>query len=197
MSMFNAALLSPDRVDSFRKGGCLESRSLTYKWHHFLRWARWRAKSPLGKTVVQKSRDAHVNVLCEKMGRDIRVISCFPDRREGLVAESALQEACKDLGLLHQRVVFDKLDFGETSTVDLFYSADVVVADITELSRRNGLFYHLAIRESFENTNNIVTVLNSSESYRGARRGSGSGPPKTDMAQMQASRWHCMEQAAC
>ena len=35
MSMFNAALLSPDRVDSFRKGGCLESRSLTYKWHHF------------------------------------------------------------------------------------------------------------------------------------------------------------------
>ena len=133
----------------------------------------------------------------EKMGRDIRVISCFPDRREGLAAESALQEACKDLGLLHQRVVFDKLDFGETSTVDLFYSADVVVADITELSRRNGLFYHLAIRESFENTNNIVTVLNSSESYRGARRGSTSGPAKTDMVQMQASRWHCMEQAAC
>lgn len=121
------------------------------------------------------------------MGRDIRVLSCFPDRREGLAAETALQEACKDLGLLHQRVGFDKLDFGETSTVDLFYSADVVVTDITELSRRNGLFYHLAVRESFESTNNIVTVLNSSESYRGARRGSAVGPGKTDMAQIQVS----------
>lgn len=131
------------------------------------------------------------------MGRDIRVISCFPDRREGLAAETALQEACKDLGLLHQRVVFDKLDFGETATVDLFYSADVVVADITELSRRNSLFYHLAIRESFENTNNIVTVLNSSESYRGARRGTTSGTPRVDMTQIQASCWLCAGKVAC
>ena len=107
-----------------------------------------------------------------KMAKDIRVISCFQDGTEGVAAEKALQDACNQLEIVHHKVNFDKLDFGETSAIDTFYSADVVVADVTEISRRNSLFYHLAIRESLDCKNNIVTVVNRSESYRGARRGS-------------------------
>ena len=119
----------------------------------------------------------------ESLTDGIRVLSCFPENREGIAAQNALQTACRDLEMSHQSIKFEKLDFGETSTVDLFYSTDVVVADITEFSRRNGVFYHLAIRESFGNKNNFVTFLNSSESYRGARR--GSSVSKVDSQQLE------------
>jgi mitogen-activated protein kinase kinase kinase 5 len=119
------------------------------------------------------------------MAKDIKVISCFQDGIEGVAAEKALQEACNHLGIIHSTVNFDKLDFGETSAIDVFYSADVVVADVTEISRRNSLFYHLAIRESLESKNNIVTMVNTSESYRGARRGSVVKSPN-DLAHLQS-----------
>ena len=105
-----------------------------------------------------------------KMAKELRVISCFQDGREGAAAEESLKDACNQLGIVHHKVNFDKLDFGETSALDTFYSADVVVVDVTEISRRSTLFYQLGIRESFDCKNNIVTVVNRSESqYREKR----------------------------
>ena len=102
----------------------------------------------------------------------MRVTSCFQDGPEGAAAEEALKDACNQLGIVHHKVNFDKLDFGETLALDTFYSADVVVVDVTEISRRSTLFYQLGMRESLDCKNDIVTVVSRSEFYREKRWGS-------------------------
>ena len=70
-----------------------------------------------------------------------------------------LQSAAKELGMTCQRILFEKLDFGETSVLDQFYSADVAVADITEVSYQAVLSYHLGLRENFDMKQNMVTYI--------------------------------------
>ena len=72
-----------------------------------------------------------------------------------------------------QRILFEKLDFGETVVLDQLYSADIAVADISEVSYQPVLSYHLGLRENFDMKQNIVTFIDQDVPKSGiGRRGS-------------------------
>lgn len=90
--------------------------------------------------------------------RQTAVVAVLPEGQEveRLPAFSALQRAAKDLSIIVEPVAFEPLDFGETTVLDRFYNADVVVADMTRREQQAPLFYLLGVRESFGNSHNIV-----------------------------------------
>ncbi|XP_065906670.1 mitogen-activated protein kinase kinase kinase 15-like isoform X2 [Dysidea avara] len=107
------------------------------------------------------------------VGKQSIIVAVYPDTMEGLKGLDALQSAAKELGMTCQRILFEKLDFGETSVLDQFYSADVAVADITEMSYQAVLSYHLGLRENFDMKQNMVTYIDQDTPKSGlGRRGS-------------------------
>lgn len=62
------------------------------------------------------------------------------------------------VGAALEHVPFQKLDFGETTMLDTFYNADVVVVDMTITVQQSPLFYHIGVRESMGMKCNVVTV---------------------------------------
>lgn len=79
------------------------------------------------------------------------------------VRESALKDVQKVADTLNvnlTRIDFDKLDFGETETLDLFYNADVALVDVTVTHQQPSLCYHIGVRESMgQSYNMILTYL--------------------------------------
>ena len=57
-----------------------------------------------------------------------------------------------------ETVSFQKLDFGETSVLDVFYNADVAIVDMSVAVQQAPLFYHIGIRQSMGMTHNIVIL---------------------------------------
>ena len=107
------------------------------------------------------------------VGKQSIIVAVFPDTMEGLKGLDALQSAAKELGMTCRRILFEKLDFGETSVLDQFYSADVAVTDITEVSYQAVLSYHLGLRENFDMKQNMVTYIDQDTPKSGlGRRGS-------------------------
>ena len=93
------------------------------------------------------------------VGKQSVIVAVYPDTMEGLKGLDALQSASKELGITCHRIMFEKLDFGETAVLDQFYSADIAVADISEVSYQAVLSYHLGLRENFDMKQNIVTFI--------------------------------------
>lgn len=58
-------------------------------------------------------------------------------------------------------MAFQKLDFGETSFLDIFYNAEVAVVDMSLPMHQAPLFYHIGIRQSMGMKHNIVTIFDS------------------------------------
>lgn len=69
-----------------------------------------------------------------------------------------IEKACKSVGAALEFVPFQKLDFGETAILDIFYNADVVVVDMTVTVQQSPLFYHIGVRESMGMKCNVVIV---------------------------------------
>ncbi|MBV95388.1 Mitogen-activated protein kinase kinase kinase 6, partial [Eschrichtius robustus] len=72
-----------------------------------------------------------------------------------------LREACAQLPGPRPRpqlrsLPFGTLALGETSALDSFYNADVVVLEVSSSLAQPSLFYHLGVRESFSMTNNVL-----------------------------------------
>ena len=107
------------------------------------------------------------------VGKQSVIVAVYPDTMEGLKGLDALQSSAKELGMTCQRIMFEKLDFGETAVLDQFYSADIAVADISEVSYQAVLSYHLGLRENFDMKQNIVTFIDQDVPKSGlGRRGS-------------------------
>ena len=93
------------------------------------------------------------------VGKQSVIVAVYPDTMEGLKGLDALQSAAKELGITCHRIMFEMLDFGETAVLDQFYSADIAVADISEVSYQAVLSYQLGLRENFDMKQNIVTFI--------------------------------------
>lgn len=78
-----------------------------------------------------------------------------------------------------ENVQFEKLDFGETSVLDLFYNADVVIVDMSIPVQQSALFYHIGVRQSMEMKFNIVLHYDVDPEQSLALRVSSSLPPKS------------------
>ncbi|XP_076466646.1 mitogen-activated protein kinase kinase kinase 15-like isoform X5 [Babylonia areolata] len=76
-------------------------------------------------------------------------------------AFSEVQNACKSFSTqaVLETVSFQKLDFGETSVLDVFYNADVAIVDMSVGVQQAPLFYHIGIRQSMGMTHNIVILF--------------------------------------
>lgn len=60
------------------------------------------------------------------------------------------------LNVLLQRLDFDRLDFGETNALDVFYNADVALVDISLKQQVPSLCYHIGVRESMGQSFNVI-----------------------------------------
>ncbi|XP_010631058.1 mitogen-activated protein kinase kinase kinase 6 isoform X2 [Fukomys damarensis] len=72
-----------------------------------------------------------------------------------------LREACAQLSGQRpppqlRSLPFGTLALGDTTALDSFYNADVVVLEVSGSLAQPSLFYHLAVRESFSMTNNVL-----------------------------------------
>lgn len=60
--------------------------------------------------------------------------------------------------VLFQLIDFDRLDFGETKTLDTFYNADIALIDFTITHQQPSLCYHVGVRESMGQNYNIIIM---------------------------------------
>ncbi|KRY49971.1 Mitogen-activated protein kinase kinase kinase 15 [Trichinella britovi] len=67
-----------------------------------------------------------------------------------------LQKLDESTNMNMQYIPFEKLDFGEISSLDMFYNADLAIVDVSVSSQRTTLCYHLGVRESMHQDYNIV-----------------------------------------
>lgn len=105
------------------------------------------------KTVIPgNARKLHVVIVIDqKVQKNLRV-------RE--MALKDVQKVADTLNVNMTRIDFDKLDFGETETLDLFYNADVALVDVTVTHQQPSLCYHIGVRESMgQSYNMILTYL--------------------------------------
>lgn len=84
------------------------------------------------------------------------VVSIFPDSKQGNAALKALEKAVSSSNSTIERIPFEKLDYGETESLDKFYSAPVVVVDVTERNYEACLYYQVGLRESYGMKHNVV-----------------------------------------
>jgi len=84
------------------------------------------------------------------------IVSVFPDGKAGKIALEALQHAVDRNASKIEPVPFEQLDFGNLKALDKFYSAPVVVVDVTERQYEACLFYQIGLRESFGMKHNVV-----------------------------------------
>lgn len=101
------------------------------------------------------------------------IVTVFPDTKEGRKASAALEKAARELKhVVLEQIPFDKLDFGDLKMLEKFYSAPVVVVDVTERQYEACLFYQLGLRENFGMKHNVVTCVDQESAYMAGRKSS-------------------------
>lgn len=101
------------------------------------------------------------------------IVTVFPDTRDGRKASAALEKAVRELKhVTVEQIPFDKLDFGDLNVLEKFYSAPVVVVDVTERQYEACLFYQLGLRENFGMKHNVVTCVDQESAFMAGRKNS-------------------------
>ena len=122
------------------------------------------------------------------------VVAVFSDTGDGKKAFRTLKNAtvgAKSTSL--EKIPFEKLDFGETPVLDKFYSASVVVADVTDKAYQATIFYQLGLRESFGMKNNVVITLDEQLSFQSRRRASLGAAAHSTVPAVTVSKCLCCE----
>lgn len=96
------------------------------------------------------------------------IVAVFPDGKAGKKALEALQLAVDTSASNIERIPFEQLDFGDLKALDKFYSAPVVVIDVTEVQYEACLYYQIGLRESFGMKHNVVMCLDRESNYMAA-----------------------------
>uniref|UniRef100_A0AAY4D573 mitogen-activated protein kinase kinase kinase n=1 Tax=Denticeps clupeoides TaxID=299321 RepID=A0AAY4D573_9TELE len=86
------------------------------------------------------------------------------DAAEEKPSTKCLKEACADAKAHFKSVPYERIALGATDALDNFYNADVSVVEMSDSFCQPSLFYHLAVRESFSMSNNIILYCNKQES---------------------------------
>ncbi|CAJ0577881.1 unnamed protein product, partial [Mesorhabditis spiculigera] len=84
--------------------------------------------------------------------------------RQRELAANDVQKVTDQLNVHLTRIEFDRLDFGETNTLDTFYNADVALVDVSVPQQQPSLCYHIGVRQSMGQRYNIMLTLLSEES---------------------------------
>ncbi|CAI5442006.1 unnamed protein product [Caenorhabditis angaria] len=110
------------------------------------------------KSTPGSARKLHVVIVIDqKVQKNLKV-------RE--LALKDVQKVADTLNVNLTRIDFDKLDFGETESADLFYNADVALVDVTVTHQQPSLCYHIGVRESMgQSYNMILTYLAQDSEY--------------------------------
>lgn len=93
------------------------------------------------------------------------VVAVFPDGKAGKKALEALECAIDNGSSSIERIPFEQLDFGDLKALEKFYSAPVVVVDVTERRYEACLYYQIGLRESFGMKHNVVMSVDQESSY--------------------------------
>ncbi|XGW12010.1 hypothetical protein V3C99_013020 [Haemonchus contortus] len=88
-----------------------------------------------------------VIVIDQKVQKNLRV-------RE--MALKDVQNVADTLNVNLTQIDFDRLDFGEANALDTFYNADVALVDVTVQQQQPSLCYHIGVRESMNQSYNIL-----------------------------------------
>uniref|UniRef100_A0AAY4D4V8 mitogen-activated protein kinase kinase kinase n=1 Tax=Denticeps clupeoides TaxID=299321 RepID=A0AAY4D4V8_9TELE len=108
-----------------------------------------------GKCVSPHSRTRALSVVC---------VVVEEDAAEEKPSTKCLKEACADAKAHFKSVPYERIALGATDALDNFYNADVSVVEMSDSFCQPSLFYHLAVRESFSMSNNIILYCNKQES---------------------------------
>ncbi|KAI1728279.1 protein kinase domain-containing protein [Ditylenchus destructor] len=69
-----------------------------------------------------------------------------------------IESVCQSLNVNLQLIDIDRLDFGETKSLDTFYNADIALVDFTITHQQPSLCYHVGVRESMGQNYNIIIM---------------------------------------
>ncbi|GMR39241.1 hypothetical protein PMAYCL1PPCAC_09436, partial [Pristionchus mayeri] len=75
-----------------------------------------------------------------------------------LSAHAEDQKVADSLNVHLTQIDFDRLDFGESSTLDHFYNADVALVDLSVTQQQPSLCYHIGVRESMGQAYNMILM---------------------------------------
>lgn len=106
-----------------------------------------------------KRRSSKVETKAKVKSLSETVVAVFPDGKAGRKALEALESAVDLSATKIERIPFQQLDFGDLKALDKFYSAPVVVVDVTERQYEACLFYQIGLRESFGMKHNVMMCM--------------------------------------
>ncbi|CAM1309222.1 MAP3K15 (predicted) [Pycnogonum litorale] len=84
---------------------------------------------------------------------DLVMVEGLSNRKQ---AFDEVSRACRNCNATLHRVQFEKLDFGETNVLELFYNADVAIVDLSVQVQQRTLVHQLSVRESFKMKQNVI-----------------------------------------
>ena len=141
-------------------------------------WAEVRAAIKNGQKSTTRLKSG---------GQSEGIVAVLPDGGAGEKALEALEQAAGSVSNI-QRIPFEKLDFGDLKALDEFYSAPVVVVDVTERQYEACLYYHIGLRLSFGMKHNVVLYVDQAPGSCNAVSSSGSMTTNVEVSHVNSGR---------
>ena len=100
---------------------------------------------------------------------------------------TCINDSCKQVALTSfmfrtvEHLPFQQLDFGDLKALEKFYSAPVVVVDVTERRYEACLYYQIGLRESFGMKHNVVLCEDQDSSFTAPRKKSSFMPDQANV----------------